>query len=353
MAHRPTKKQLERKLSALRAGLPSPEVRAFVEKCHGWLETNKDNRGTTAEAIKDGFHCCVRLQQALRTARSHEDSSVRRMAEKTVKAVLHDRFPEIRERLRALNGQVSKVGKQKAEKRRQGSARTIGLDEQFELRELRSVTSLQRVGRTLGNCVAKQSHAKDYLRDADTEMWAVYERADQRPLYLLQVDRSTKEIDEFEGHDDGASTPKLKRTLAFGVLRALDVTANDEEAFVRVGAFSAFADGQPAVESIEVGESLHWVWVLRDGAEIIIATKPRPGKRRRWSRFVRHSAQTVSRRRRRCRQGGLIAGHWNHLSEGELALLVVDHPAFAERLRDDAIDGRLKRDSLLDTTESR
>ena len=39
---------------------------------------------------------------------------------KTVTAMLHNSFPEIQERLRTLNGRVSKVGKRKADKRRQG-----------------------------------------------------------------------------------------------------------------------------------------------------------------------------------------------------------------------------------------
>ena len=194
------KEQVEKRLSALRAGSPPAEVLAFVNKCDAWLETNKDNRGTTAEAIKDGYYCAIRLEQAMR-ARSHDDSSIRRLAEKTVTAMLHNSFPEIQERLRTLNGRVSKVGKRKADKRRQDAARAIKLGQRFELRELRSVSSLQRVGRTLKNCVANRSDAKNYLSDTDEEMWTLYELVQQRPLYLLQVDRSAKELRQIEGHN--------------------------------------------------------------------------------------------------------------------------------------------------------
>lgn len=341
---KPTKKQLEKRLSALHAGSPSAEVVAFVDKCHAWLETNKDNRGTTAEAIKDGFYCAIRLEQALRV-RSHDDSSIRRLAEKTVTAMLHKSFPEIRECLRTLNGRVSKVGRRRADKRRQDAARAIELSQQFELRELRSVTSLQSVGRTLRNCVAKRSYARDYLRDPDTEMWTLYELAQQRPLYLLRVDRSAKEICEIEGHD--SSSPQLERPLAFKVLKALDVSADDDEAFARVGAFRAFLDGQPAVESVEADGCIHWIWVLR-GTEIIIATKTQTGKH--WSRFLRRDAETGNHRRRQCERG-FVAGDWNHLSESELLELIVDHPLFAEMLHSGVLEKRLERNMLPDLTE--
>ena len=99
--------------------------------------------------------------------------------------------------------------------------------------------------------MANRSDAKNYLSDPDEEMWTLYELVQQRPLYLLRVDRSAKELREIEGHD--GSTPQLERSLAFDILKALDISADDEEAFVRVGAFHTFLDGQPAVESIEVG----------------------------------------------------------------------------------------------------
>ena len=329
---KPTKKQLEKRLSALRAGSPPAEVLAFVNKCDAWLETNKDNRGTTAEAIKDGYYCAIRLEQAMR-ARSHDDSSIRRLAEKTVTAMLHNSFPEIQERLRTLNGRVSKVGKRKADKRRQDAARAIKLGQRFELRELRSVSSLQRVGRTLKNCVANRSDAKNYLSDPDEEMWTLYELVQQRPLYLLQVDRSAKELRQIEGHN--GSTPQLERSLAFDILKALDISADDEEAFVRVGAFHTFLDGQPAVESIEVGGCIHWVWVLR-GTEIIIATKTLTGKH--WSRFIRRDTDTGIHRRRQ-RERGFVAGYENHLSESELLELIIDHPLFAETLHRGTLEG--------------
>lgn len=346
MKRRPTKKMIERQLSALCTDMPgaSAESRVFSNKCRSWLEleSNRDGRGTKAEATRDVFLATVRFRQALR-ARSHNDSSIRHTAEKAVTAVRHEEYPALRNRLRTLSGRISKAGRRIAEKRRRDTERVLELDEEHELRELRSVTGLQRVGRALGNCVARQSYAKGYLCETDAELWVLIEKEQDRPLCLLKIDTSTKEVDEVEGAD--GSTPRLKRRLAFKLLKALGgVSGDDEPAFAQVGAFQAFlVDGQTTVEPIEAEGSLHWVWLLRGGTEVVIATKPRSGKRR-WSRFVRHSSETVSPRRRRRRQGGLTGGLSNHLSESELLALVVDHPALAERLRNGAVNDGLEQD---------
>ena len=338
---RPRKKQLDEQMDRLRKQSDSAEASVFAEKLETWLEDNRDRRGVRAEAIAAGYYSCVRFQQALQ-ARSYEDqdSSICRMAGKVIKATRHDSFPELRGRLSSLHGEISKAGKRKAERRRQNAARTIQLDHRFDLRELRSVTGLQHVGRALKNCVAQQSYAKSYLQASDREMWAIYERASDRPQNLLQVDRSTNEIDEFEGYDGSVSD--LERPFAFRVLRALGVSGDDDKAFASAGAFHAFLDGEPDVEPIQAGKHLHWVWVFRGGAEIIIATQTRPGDGKRWSRFLRSGAGSVNHprsARRRMRRRDFAAGSWNHLSEGDLLSLVLDHPSFAERLRNDMIGG--------------
>ena len=254
---RPTMEMLDEQLSELCTREISTEAQVFVDKCRVWLETNKGKRGIPAETIKDASYGAMRFEQALR-ARTDDDSSARRMVEKTLRSVRHEGFPEILKRLRKLHGFMSRIGKRRAYKRLQSVGDTIELDPQFELRELKSVTSLQRVGRTLKNCVAKQETAYHYLCASGREMWALYDRTQQCPLCLLRVDRPAKEICAFEGHNH--STPWLQRPLAFDILRALDVNADKVREFGRVGAFHAFLDGEPGVEPIEVEERIHWIW---------------------------------------------------------------------------------------------
>ena len=321
---RPTKRHLEIEISRLLTSDEVEEAQAFVSKLKTWLEANRDGRGLAAKAIKEGYYSCVQFRQAL-GARSHKNSSsIRRQAAKVVKATRHDNFQQLQSRLRSLHGEISVYGKRRAEKRRETAARTIRIDERFELRELCSIPSVRRIGRTLKNCVARQSWARLYLQDSDCELWAVYDMASKRPLYLVKVDRSTNEIDEFEGYDN--STPELERTFVWNVLRVLGVSGDNNEAVARTGAFHAFLDGKPDVEPVRTGSHMHWIWVFRGGAEIIIATRTQPGGGKRWSRFLRTGASEID------------SSFWNHLSEEKLLCLLLDHPWLAERVRHNTVN---------------
>lgn len=337
---RPNKQKLEQKLLMLRAETITAEVQVFADKCCDWLklDSNRDKRGTKADAISEAYYACVWFKEAQR-ALSHEDSSLRHMARKTMKGMLHQNFPEIRKRLGKLHGQISKAGKRKVEQRRQDDERVIELDHRFELRELRSMTSLQKVGRALKNCTAKKNHARNYLRDKDAEMWVLLKK--HCPLCLLKVDTTTRTIDEFEGKD--RSTPRLKRPLAFKILNALEINGDDEEAFAKIGAFHAFRKAMPAVKTIETEGRQHWIWVLRGGAEIIFATRKRPGARRRWSRFVRGDSETLDHftLRRRHRSPTVVndpisEGPYNYLSAEDLLSLMLDHRSLVEILSERA-----------------
>ena len=264
------------------------------------------------------------------------------MAKKVVKAARHENFAEILRRLSKFHGRLSRAGRHLAEQRRQDDEQEVELNQQFELGELRSVTSLRRVGRTLDICVKKESWAREYLADPNAKMWKLVDRGPQRPLCLLKVNTTTREIVELEG--EGGSTPRLKRRLAFEILKALGVSGDDERAFAQVGAFQTFlSGGLTAVERIEAEGSSHWVWSLRGGDEVVIATKPQTGKRKRWSRFLRSDTEMGRHRRRRHRRDGFVGGFGNHLSESELLALVIDHPSFAERLRNGQDEARLER----------
>ena len=96
---RPTMEMLDKQLSELYTREISTEARVFVDKCRAWLETKKGKRGTPAKTIKKASCSVMRFEQALR-ARTDDDSSVRRMAKKTLRPVRHECFPEIHKRLR-------------------------------------------------------------------------------------------------------------------------------------------------------------------------------------------------------------------------------------------------------------
>ena len=342
---RPTKPRLEQRLSMLRDDPITPEGQVFEAKCRDWLsrDMNQDKRGTKAAAIGTAYVACAWFKLA-QGARTHEDSSIRRLAEKTVRGIPHLEFPEICDRLGKLRGPISKAGKRIADRNRQTAERTIELGDGFELQELRSMASLQNVGRELQNCTAQKGYAQRYLkdvRDGDVEMWALLDR--RQPVFLLKVDRSTREIDEFEGKE--GATRRLDLAAAFKILNTLDVCGDDHAAFAEIGAFRSFRGDRPAVDPIEIRGCKYWIWVLRDGAEIVVATKGPTDITKHWSQFCRGDCEPRSQfrglrhRRRSCVVNAnfeFTAGPWNHLSEGSLLGLVLNHPSLVERLCESA-----------------
>ncbi len=338
---RPTKKVLEHKLASLDEA-DTPECKAFTKKCRDWtkLKKNRDKRGAKAAATKKAYYACVRFESALKYQEGHDDSSVRRAAKQAVKGVLHQNFPEIRKRLGQLHGQATKAGRRNADRRREAGERTLEINDRHDLQQLCSVRSLRRVGQALGNCVAGNRFARRYVQDVEkgrAEMWVLRDRG--RPVCLIRVAPSTRTIDEFDAEE--GSTPKLKRTVARAILKTLDVDGDDEEAFVRVGAFRTFRDGRPDVTPLLIEDRPYWVWTDRNGAEIIIATRKRPNGRKRWSRFTRNDRGNERRTTRTeldflrtlsTDDSRIVAGMWNYLSEGDLLGLVLDNPMLAQKL---------------------
>ena len=340
---RPTKNRLEQQLSSLCGETTSREAGTFVRKCREWLklEKNQDRRGTTAGAIGKAYYASLWFKEAQR-AQAHEDSSVRRMAKKVVRGSLHKEFPQIRKDLAKLHGEVSKAGKRIADQRARAAERAIDLDGQFALRELRSMASAKPVGQYLRNCLARKSDARNYVkraRDGEIELWVLVKQ--ERPVCLIQIDSATREIDELEGKN--GSTPKLKRRLAIALLDKLDMSGDDEETFAAIGALSAFRHGRPVVDPVKIEGTSYWIWILRDGSEIVIASKGPHDERKGWSRFTRRTEESNGDSRRGRRRlwamdhddgARIVGGLWNALCEGDVLELVLGHPSFAEKLRE-------------------
>ena len=330
-----------------------PAPKAFMRTCQAWLASpnNRDGRGTKSKVIKDACRASRRFRQALSATRNHDDVTIRREARRTVTAAKHHDFPHMHRQLRKLHRRIKRVNRRSADKLRQAEERTIGLNHHFELHELRAVSSLRRVGRALENCTSNERIARRYCKRY--EMWVLRERDQRKPLYLLAVNRATRETEEFEG--ENSSTPQLKRNLALQIINVLKISADEEEAFAKVGAFQAFAecrDEQPTVEPVQVGSRRYWMWVLCRGGrtEIIIATKS-PGARKCWSRFNDGDTECLNhpvRRRLRRPRAGFVGGVWNDLSEGDLLALILEHPAIAEELRSLASKARLDSGATLD-----
>ena len=302
--------------------------------------------GIKRDAIKKAYHACDWFKAAQKY-REHEDSSMRRMARKTAKAVFHQEFPEIRKRLRKLHGQASKAGKRIADQRRKAAERVVGIGDRYDLQQLRSVSSVRQVGHALRICTARNDWARMYVKDVENgeaEIWVL--RKKKRPLCLMTVNTETRTIDQIEGED--GSTPKLNRSIVCAIVNELNIDGDDEAPFAKVGAFQAFRNGRPNVAPLLIEGRPYWVWNMRGGSEIIVATRKRPKGRKRWSRFTRsdHQSEFGTRRRRRPQPrpesdgSRIVAGGWNYLSAGDLLRLVLDHLPLAQRLREGTMPDR-------------
>lgn len=324
-----TKTKLDEKLKELSSIDDGREVRAFTEKCRNWcdLDDNKDGRGVKREVIERACRGCGQLKSLLRS-RKHEDPTLRRQAGKLMTGMRHRRFPEILEALKKFRGLQIKAGRRIADDRRRSSERTLGIDDRYELKQLCSKRSLQCAGNELGNCVAGSSMAGDYLKEVqegDSELWALKDRHGGRTRCLMKVDTSPpRQIVECGGRL--GKTPKLRRSVAFGILDKLDANGDDVEAFARVGAFHALRDGRPTVEPVDadVEGCRYRIWILRDGAEIVIQTRPPSEKRPIWSRITLDEDGEY--------QDRFVCMHEAEISIGRLLRLMVCSPPLYFRM---------------------
>ena len=121
---------------------------------------------------------------------------------------------------------------------------------------------------------------------------------------------------ECEGRDYEA--PELPYGVAIDILNKLDAMADDQEAFVRVGAFDAFKDGRPKAETIEIGERTCRIWNY--DRQVIVAIRKCGEKATQWSRFARDE------------DGEWSDGEWFSVSWGELFGLMREYPTVTEKL---------------------
>ena len=164
----------------------------------------------------------------------------------------------------------------------------------------------------------------------------------RKPCALIKIYRDDNKIVEFGVRDDSETymTPrtlprnheiclqrqsrfKLWYELGIEILNKLGTNANEEEAFVQVGAFSQFKNGRPEIEPISVGDGEEmWIWFYDD--ELIIATDENANGKLLWSRFIR--------------AGGITYPEWDvspysHMSLGELFEMVCQNPHVLEKLQ--------------------
>ena len=248
--------------------------------------------GTPAKAIRQAHKTVKQLYCAIGHLK-HPDGNIRQDARRLLRSATHPdvSFEQTSRRASKLAGRVRKTGCRRADERREAAAREIDVGCRHRLKEITSKRKLRSAGKSLGNCLAGR-HLRTYwsqIQEGDIEVWRVLRRernGNDWKLRGLGDIRVTKErtIGCCEG-PRGAPL-KLKRRIAKQILRELNASGDDAGSFVRVGAFTAFLDGRPKVEPLEVGDRLVSMWRYPD--QIILMAQDRRGKRT-WGRLCRAS----------------------------------------------------------------
>jgi hypothetical protein len=163
-----------------------------------------------------------------------------------------------------------------------------------------------------------------------SELWILLRDGQVYGLIKIEVDRNegSRSIEECNTFENESA--ELSHDEAMEILRKLQVTNIDDDAFAGVGAYPAFLNSNvrdPLPNPIEVNRKWHFVWRLEN--EIIVATTDRkphlPGRRipdkLNWSQFSEDENE-------------YRGPYSNALSEGELLKIVLHSREFREALEE-------------------
>ena len=251
------------------ADFPEPALRRAQALIGEFLAENPRRREPGKRARKTLKH----LRSARRQMDGHADSTVRKAARKLVKTAGHPiSFEELEGGARKFAGLLKKTGHRREEKARVQEAEWRQVDPDGWLEQVVSVGQLQSVGKQLAVCVAGSKWAHRYFRkveEGDAELW-VYRKDDAR-YALIEVDADDRGIVGCQTHE--GETPDFSAQQARTILAALKASGDDEEAFTRVGAYSAFQGKRPPKTVIfDLGGNRRLrIWCCTD--EIIAAVK--------------------------------------------------------------------------------
>ncbi len=287
---------------------------------------NRDARGTRSSVKQDAGRTVGHLVGAIRSAGVHPDSNVRTRAKKLVRSVQRLEFSELAVRSSRFRGYVNKVGRSREERKRRARRKTIQIDDCLGLTELNSSDQLQAAGRALGLCTARRDGfgrpCFEELRDGSTSFYRL--DGDSGPVGLLSMDVDSRRIQEASGPDN--CDLAIRGKTARRILQKLNASADDVEAFSKVGAFSEFRERMPRTDPLVHGEQQHWVWCFTTERLQTLILCRWDGRRATWSRFERQYG----------RGNAWVEGchHDGAMTQGLLLELLIECPAVYTAIRD-------------------
>ena len=251
---------------------------ALVQQIKQYIEPpeNRDGRGVKASVNQSVKKTVRQLVCATRHADYHSDPNIRSKAQKLIRSISSSTFKKTADCASKFRGLCNKVGRRRNERnlREERNRLTLEVNDKWSLVPVLSSDQLVSTGKELGNCVARKrgpgSGYHDALREGNSKFYRLEEEG--TAAGLIQIDSDTNAVEEAQGR--GREELELSRKNALAVLRELDATADDVDAFSRVGAFSVFLpEPQPLSNAFDHNEWNYKIGVCPGEKKIVVRRK--------------------------------------------------------------------------------
>ena len=205
------------------------------------FESRPENRARTRVRRVPRQRVCRTLKHLNRAAAASARSGpVGGEARKLLRAIrTSSDFETLEKRASAFIGFQNRVARRRNERERRKREPVIQLGGSLALRRVDTVEHLTTIGRALKLCVAQPgSRYQRYLRNGILVFWSI-QRAG-KAIGLLSIDADANEVEECDGFDH--EPLELSRSAMLEILRKLNATADNCDAFASVGALSLFLE---------------------------------------------------------------------------------------------------------------
>ncbi len=285
-----------------------------LEGCIGeYLRENPENGENNVRAA-------LRSIRVALGCREHEDEVVKHKAGKLLKSCRHS-FDEVCNNAGHFRKALTEARERRSEEK--AAPGIIPLRGEFRLEEVLSLKKLMTIGKTLELCVGKREDAERYWDQAEAgefKFWLLFK--EEKPYALLKIDVGESDVvGQFSTYNN--DDPEISFELGMEILHKLGVTADNETAFARIGAYGRFKCGRPEVEPARVDEQEMWIWLYED--ELIVAMEEHADGKLFWSRFTLNRENSMS-------QLEWDDDFGNHLSLGMLFEIARRNPQVLEKL---------------------
>lgn len=240
-------KQLLKQVQAALQGsglepLPCKQAAEKLPALIAQFESRPENRDTSGRRVLNKPRERVRrtLKQLARAAAACADPSpVGQNAHKLLRGIrTFPEFEALEKKASAFIGTQNSLVRRRNERKKREREPVIPLDSSLALRRIDTVEHLKTIGKKLKLCVAHHRRYHQDLRDRNLVFWSI--QRDGEEIGLLSINPDDNEVEQCNGFDH--KPLGLNRAIMLKILRELNVTADDQEAFSSVGALSLFLE---------------------------------------------------------------------------------------------------------------